>query len=193
MQRTPMTVPIAQLAHYYDNPRQGDIGAISESLRVLGQYRTIVVNRGTHTGRPWEVLAGNHTTAAARSLGWETLDVEVVDVDETTARKIVVYDNHTNDLATNDEEALLRHLEALEAEGALDPGVVSGDDIDALRALMAGPASLDDLGAEYGDFSDDDMLRTLTMKVPRPLFDQWAEHRRGHDTDAEALEALLDR
>ncbi|WP_233717036.1 hypothetical protein [Mycolicibacterium vinylchloridicum] len=40
--------------------------AIAESLsQSYGQYRTIVVNKGTLTGRPNEVLAGDHTLMAA--------------------------------------------------------------------------------------------------------------------------------
>ncbi|MDX3097732.1 hypothetical protein PV417_24845 [Streptomyces sp. ME19-03-3] len=42
----------------HPNPRTGDVDAIAESLRVNGRYKAIVVNRGTHTGRPNEVLAG---------------------------------------------------------------------------------------------------------------------------------------
>ena len=44
----------------------GDTRAIRESLERNGQYRPIVVNR-----RTMEVLAGNHTLAAALELGWD--------------------------------------------------------------------------------------------------------------------------
>ena len=59
------TVPIAGLSHYYRNARRGNIKAIAESLRANGQYKPIVVNKGTKTGRPDEVLVGNHTLDAA--------------------------------------------------------------------------------------------------------------------------------
>ena len=49
-------MPISQLQHYHDNARQGDIGAITVSLAALGQYRRVIVNEGTKTGKPWEVL-----------------------------------------------------------------------------------------------------------------------------------------
>ncbi|WP_286141993.1 hypothetical protein [Mycobacterium sp. D16Q16] len=57
-----------------------------------------MVNRGSQTGRRNEVLAGNHTLMAARSLGWDTIDVGIVDVDEDTARSIVAADNRLADL-----------------------------------------------------------------------------------------------
>lgn len=65
------TIPTNQLHTHHKNPRRGDVQAIADSLRVNGQFRPIVVNRGTHTGRPMEVLAGNHTLMAARDLAEE--------------------------------------------------------------------------------------------------------------------------
>lgn len=92
---------ISELNHWKPNPRQGDIGAIAESLLANGQFRPIVVNRPTMT-----VLVGNHTMAAARSLGWEHVEVVYVDVDTVDAARIVLVDNRTSDLATYDEVSL---------------------------------------------------------------------------------------
>ena len=63
--------PVADLRPYHRNPRRGDVAQIARSLKRTGQYRPIVANKGTHTGRPGEVLAGNHTLAAARVLRWQ--------------------------------------------------------------------------------------------------------------------------
>lgn len=117
---SPQTLNVSELNEFHRNPRQGNIPAIIDSLRRLGQYRPIVVNKGTKTGRPMEVLAGNHTLAAARQLGWETIAAVVVDVDEDTAIRIVLADNRTSDLATNDDEilaSLLSELPDLDATG----------------------------------------------------------------------------
>ena len=76
-----------ELNPYYRNPRHGDIDAIAQSLEVNGQYRPIVVNLGRKTGRPLEVLAGNHTLAAARRLGWDTITATTVDVDDQGAAR----------------------------------------------------------------------------------------------------------
>ncbi|MGW4138827.1 ParB N-terminal domain-containing protein [Streptomyces mirabilis] len=108
-----LAVPVDELTGYHRNPRTGDVEAIAESLRVNGQYKAIVVNRGTHTGRPNEILAGNHTWAAAKELGWEQIAATWVDVSEEDAARIVVVDNRTSDLAGYDSELLADILEDL--------------------------------------------------------------------------------
>lgn len=102
--------PVARLHTYHRNPRQGDVATIRESLTVNGQYRPLVVNRGTHTGRPDEVLAGNHTLMAARDAGWAELAVCWVDVDDDHAARIVAADNRTADLGGYDERLLAELL-----------------------------------------------------------------------------------
>ncbi|MGI5526777.1 ParB/RepB/Spo0J family partition protein [Streptomyces syringium] len=101
-----LAVPLADLAAYHRNPRTGDLASITESLATHGQYKPIVVNHGTLTGRPSEILAGNHTAKAARALGWDEIAVTWLDVDEDTAAKIVIVDNRTSDLAGYDTELL---------------------------------------------------------------------------------------
>jgi hypothetical protein len=99
-------VAIDQLRHFHTNPRNGDVEAIAESIKEFGQFRPIVVNHGTETGRPNEVLAGNHVLMAMRALGKETVEVDWVDVDDETASKIVLIDNRSTDLSSYDGDAL---------------------------------------------------------------------------------------
>ncbi|MFH8772064.1 ParB/RepB/Spo0J family partition protein [Streptomyces sp. NPDC017958] len=136
----PLAVPIDDLTEYHRNPRSGDVDAIADSLRVNGQYKAIVVNRGTHTGRPNEILAGNHTWAAAKQLGWEQIAATFIDVGDEDAARIVVVDNRTSDLAGYDSELLADILEGLpNLEG-------TGYDQDALAKLLdsrALPATID--------------------------------------------------
>ncbi|WP_202424666.1 ParB N-terminal domain-containing protein [Streptomyces sp. HUCO-GS316] len=106
----PLAVPIGDLTQYHRNPRSGDLPAIAESLTVNGQYRAIVVNKGTLTGRANEILAGNHTYAAAQQIGWDEIAVTWVDVDDDAAARIVVVDNRTNDLAGYDSVLLAEIL-----------------------------------------------------------------------------------
>lgn len=83
-----------ELALYHQNPRRGDIGVIESSLIAHGQYKPVTVNLGTHTGRPHEVLAGNHTVQAIRNLAtklpdddrWRKVLTHYVDVDDDMAR-----------------------------------------------------------------------------------------------------------
>lgn len=113
-----LVVPIETLTPYPRNPRRGDVDAIARSLEAHGQYRPLVVNEPTR-----EVLAGNHTLAAAVSLGWEEIAVTFVDVDEDAAARIVLIDNRTNDLASWDDSSLsdlLASLDSLDGTGFED-------------------------------------------------------------------------
>jgi len=97
--------PLTELQRFPGNPREGDVGAISESLRLFGQYRPIVVNKRNN-----QILKGNHTAAAAASLGWKEIAVVWVDVDDEAATRIVLADNRTADKATYDNDLLVQIL-----------------------------------------------------------------------------------
>lgn len=114
---------------------------IAESLKARGQYRAIVVNLGRLTGRPLEVLAGNHTLLAAREIGWESIDATTVDVDDAEAARIVAADNRLADLGGYDDADL---IEVLETAGELVGTGYSEIDLAALRAAMDEPLSLTD-------------------------------------------------
>jgi hypothetical protein len=126
---------------YHRNPRRGDVGAIVASLRASGQYRPIVVNKGTLTGRPSEVLAGNHTVAAFAELRkaepgnkqWDRVDCWVIDVDDETATRIVAADNRIAQLGWIDDTELLRLLDDLPV---LDGTGYTDDDVADIRALV---------------------------------------------------------
>lgn len=122
-------LPIGDVNLLPGNPRQGDIGAVSESMRVNGVYQPIIVNRGSKTGRPMEVIAGNHRTQAARALGHDTIPAIILDVDDDAATRIALADNRTSDLADYDTDALVVILQGLPdlAGTGYDP-----DDIDDL-------------------------------------------------------------
>lgn len=130
-------LPLNDLNTHHNNPRRGNIPAIAESLRVHGQFRPLVVNAGTHTGRPNEVLAGNHTLLAAFDLegtdhAFTELDCYVIDVDEDEATRIVLADNRTSDLGSYDDEVLAELLDSLD-----DDLSGTGYDDDDLADLMA--------------------------------------------------------
>ena len=125
------TVDIRTLHPYRANPREGDIGAIAESLARNGQYRPIVVRRETS-----EVLVGNHTWMAAKSLGWDTIAVVYLDVDDEQAARIVLADNRTADLGSYDEEQLIGLLQGL--DGDYFGTAYTGDDLDELIHQASG-------------------------------------------------------
>jgi ParB-like chromosome segregation protein Spo0J len=83
-----------------DNPRRGDVPAIMRSLERFGQVKPIIVQRSTNY-----VVAGNHTLQAAKELGWSSVDVQFMDLDDETARAYLIADNATADRATYDKGA----------------------------------------------------------------------------------------
>ena len=132
------TYRLADLRPYHANPRRGDVAQIARSLSRTGQYRPIVVNAGTKTGRYREVLAGNDTLAAAQKLGWSHLAGSVVDVDDDTAARIVAADNRTAELGGYDDAQLLALLESVAAaEQGLEGTGYSDADLLALLERMA--------------------------------------------------------
>jgi ParB-like chromosome segregation protein Spo0J len=124
-----LQVPIGSLVPYPGNPRQGDVGAIAESLRINGQTRPIVANSKT-----LEILAGNHTWLAAKALGWAQVAAVFVDVDEEAERRIVAVDNRTADVGGYDNEALVRLLQSIDD---LQGSGYDGDDLDELLAGLS--------------------------------------------------------
>lgn len=123
-------VAIGELKPYPRNPRRGDVDEIAKSLEINGQYKPIVANR-----RDNAILAGNHTWRAARSLGWKTIAVSWVDVDEDEAARIVLADNRTSDMSIYDDSKLLELLQSLpDLKGTGFTEV----DIDQLNSLFDG-------------------------------------------------------
>jgi DNA modification methylase len=183
---------VADLHTYHRNARQGDIGAIAVSLNVNGQYRPIVVNRGTHTGRPDEVLAGNHTLMAARELGWPTIAAVYVDVDEHAATRIVLADNRTADLGTYDEGALADLIRSLDGEYA--GSGYDGDDLDEIIATLNENPYDADLRDPLAEVTEDDP-EDLPAKGTGILGTVWelGPHRLvcGDSTDPATLDRLL--
>lgn len=134
-------VPLAELHPFHRNPRRGNTAAIAESLKARGQYKPIVVNVGTLTARPMEILAGNHTYLAAHSLEWPTIQVVTVDVDDEDAAQIVLADNKLADLGGYDDEDLLA---TLQAAGSLEATGYTDQDLTELLRALEDPVGLTD-------------------------------------------------
>jgi ParB-like chromosome segregation protein Spo0J len=131
---TTETVPLDALTPHPRNVRQGDVGAISESLKAHGQYRPIVAQRSTG-----HILAGNHTFKAAQALGWSEIAVTFLDVSDDQAVRIMLADNRTNDLATYDDAALAEVLKEIAATDlALGGTGFTGEFLDQLVSDLDG-------------------------------------------------------
>jgi hypothetical protein len=150
-------VAVSSLKHYDKNPRRGNVKAIAESLQANKQYRPIVVQKSTN-----KILAGNHTFRAAKELGWEKIAIVHVDVSDEEAKKIVLADNRTSDLAEYDNEVLLELLETIEAP---DFGTgYSASDLDLLSSISENAAAE---AGELGGLAVEDALVAVqgTMAV----------------------------
>lgn len=123
-------VDIDSLNPLMGNARQGDIGAISESLAEFGQFRPIVVNKSDRS-----ILVGNHTWAAAKALGWAQVGVTWVDVDRQQALQIALVDNRSADLSSYDDQMLAALLVEVDTT-ATGFGLADVDDL--LRDIASG-------------------------------------------------------
>lgn len=126
--------PVGSLILLPDNPRHGDIGAISQSLERFGQQKPIVVNRDG------VILAGNHTFQAAKALGWEEIWVAESELEGADQPGFALADNRLSDLATYDHDILIKQLKA--QPDLLGTGY-DGDDLDLLIAEFEQGGDLD--------------------------------------------------
>ncbi len=142
-------VPTSSLHLYPGNPRRGHLPSIVASLTENQQYAPLVVQASTR-----RVLKGNNTLRAARMLAWPEVDIVLVDVDDHQARKILLADNRTSDLASYDDDALLDLLSDLDGDYA-GTGWTEPD----VAAMLTPPADDPDPGPAAGD------LTVITVRV----------------------------
>jgi site-specific DNA-methyltransferase (adenine-specific) len=196
---TALAVPVASLRPYGRNPRRGDVGAIRASLEAHGQYRPIVARVGSG-----EVLAGNHTLAAAVELGWQEVAATFVDVDDDEAARIVLVDNRTADLGVYDDEQLAELLGSL---SELDGTGWEPIDLDRMLAQLEQPGVDTDpvpLPAEpttrlgdlwvlgdhrllCGDTTDGAVATVVAGETVEVL---WTDHQKGVDYVGKTADAL---
>lgn len=129
-------VAIDALRPHPRNPREGDIGAIHQSIENNGFYGSVIAQKSTGF-----ILAGNHRWQAAQQQGATEIPVTWIDVDDDHALRILLADNRTNDLASYNDNELAELLQTLRDEtGTLAGTGYDGDDLDEL---------LDDLGLNH--------------------------------------------
>lgn len=176
------TVSVGEITEHPRNPRRGDVDSIAGSLDANGFFGTIVVQESTG-----HVLVGNHRLRAAVAAGMAEVPVSFVDVDDETALRIMLADNRTAELATNDDAALAAILSDLaESEGLAGTGYAD-DDLEALlRFLAAGPDAerlpAEEAWAGMPEYTSENLESTFKTSV----------HFRTHE-DADRFFELLGR
>jgi hypothetical protein len=140
-----LAINIDELHTHPSNVRQGDVGAISQSLQAHGQYRSIVYQQSSK-----RILAGNHTWKAAKALGWTHIAATPVICDDEQALRILLADNRTSDLADYDDAGLAELLEELaETTNGLEGTLFDGDSLDQLLNDLGQNTLIDDIENKY--------------------------------------------
>jgi len=196
------TTPIQDLKPHPQNPRNGDIDAIKESLLANGQFKPIVAAAdGT-------IIAGNHTYAAAMALGWDSLSVVHMPIpwDSPRAKHIMLADNRTSDLGLYDDSLLLSLLRDIDEEDSLLGTGYTIDDLDDLTAKIDEAAPLRFSPEQVADMPSMQEKLAKYQSMGRRMivldYDQHTyatitarlEHLRKRmdvQTNAEAIQALL--
>jgi hypothetical protein len=107
------SIPVSTLSEHPENPRRGDSKAVNESIAANGFYGAILVQRSS--GR---VLAGHTRLKAAKQSGATSVPGIWLDVDDKEAKRILLADNRTSDLAYYDDDALFAVLGSILDEGS---------------------------------------------------------------------------
>jgi hypothetical protein len=164
------TVPISSLTLDPENARkhsQKNIDAIAGSLTTFGQRRPLVV---------WGniIIAGNGTVEAAKSIGWEKIEITRVPTDWThdQARAYALADNRTAELAEWDSESLLDILAGLNDELVTATGFTS-EEIEDLNKIWGEPPNLDDLAEDFSNIDNESGLIKITFKVDPDIAAMW--------------------
>lgn len=150
-------VPLDELQPYHENPNLGDPEKTAESLKDNGQYRAIVVNIGTHTGRPYEILAGNHTWMGMKRLGHPTIRCDLVDVDFDAAESIMLADNGSRDGSSYVEDVMNNILNKRKQRLGTLKGTTITDDILAGLNKKVGDPSVVGAGVDKIEDAPDTM------------------------------------
>lgn len=178
----PFLAPIDRLKADRGNPRRGDVPAIADSLRRFGQQRPVLATAGG------VIVAGNHTVAAARELGWDHVAVVRTALRGKEQRAYGLADNRTGDLGTYDDAILTRLLDSLPT---LDGTGYTDEDKELMHALanlgQTEPTAADLAGTPFRKILryDREAYQEVIAALDRVLDDT------GLDSYSEAVERVV--
>lgn len=114
-----------------DNPNEGDVGAIVESIEEVGFYEPILVQESSR-----RIISGEHRWRALTAMGRPEVPVTFIDVDDETALRILIGANEIARRGSRvDEQRLAKLLTDLAQQ--TDTLAGTGFDMDALDSLLA--------------------------------------------------------
>lgn len=178
-----ISTPIADLKMDPANVRKHgprNIETIVASLQKFGQQKPIVIDKNG------VVVAGNGTLAAARQLGWSSIDAVRTGLEGSQATAFAIADNRTAELAEWDTDALAQTLAALQIEDE-ELARMTGFDDAAIKELI-------DDAAGATEVTEDDVPEPPDDPITKPG-DLWVlgNHRLlcGDSTNADDVARLM--
>ena len=180
-----------------ENPRRGDIEVIRESIRANGLYAPIYVRSQTK-----RIIAHRHVWEACKLEGLAQVPVVWLDVNVEQARRIMLADNGTSDVATNDDAALLAVLSKLAdtREGLFGSGYTD-DAMSVLRArvegeqVIAASSLAGQVPPRYVPDGEQPQAHVVMLTFTPEQFAQWnayiAHVREQYNNDDEAAEVIV--
>lgn len=182
------TVKVDDLVTHPDNARKGNLDRIEESIRVNGFYGALIVQKGTK-----RIIAGNHRYLAAKNLGIKEVPVLWLDVSDDEARRILLADNRSNDLASYDDTMLAELLRAAQDTTGLEGTGFDEVDLQDLLMALEPQISLDDLANEWKGPKPEvgDGKTTITLVVEEEVGDEFKDYLKEVGDDTVAIKNLL--
>lgn len=153
----PLMCPIDQIHPHPENPNNGDVELIAESIIANGYIAPIVAN--TETG---DIIAGNHRYHALLSLGADIAPVIWVTMEDNNAKRYMLADNKTGQAATLDNTGVLNLLVDLIDHDGGDMTALVGTGYSELDLKMLTELNKLEL-TPTSDFAE---WPTLTFRVP---------------------------
>ena len=173
-------VDIESVVLHEENPRDGDVGSIAESIGEVGFYGAPIIDAETR-----QVLAGNHRIMAARAVGGTAIPMIFVRVETTEGKKILLGDNRTSDLAGYKDHALAKLLQEIATEspnGLIGTGY-NGDDLDTLLARIEKDTRETFDGAEEDGEGSTSSKQDLLELYPTEVGDLWVVYDPNNGVD----------
>ena len=192
-------IPLSKLSEHPANPRRGDDMAVAESVEAHGFFGAVLVQRSTGY-----VVAGNTRLRVAQAEGADRVPWFWLDVDDETAKRILLVDNRASDLAFYDDPALVALLGELRDSGTLDG---TGYDTVAYELLLQQTTGQGDMlgGVREGDSALDRAgiyeaadIRSIILPFPGPQYERVVDQlgslraQFDADTNSQVVARLLD-
>lgn len=177
----PFLVDIDSISQHPENPNNGDVEVVIESIEVNGMYRPL--QNQASTGH---IVAGNTTWEACKILGASIVPSVALDIDDDHARRIVLVDNAAAQMARLDPAAEQEMLHRLVANQQGDLRALLGTGynerhLERIEKLNSTPLNLD-VPPNWP---------TLSIQLPAPLIAAFRNLTDEADTDRDRFELLL--